>query len=481
MFKKLLAFFLCMYTLAGFSQHFYNEKFEGCKLDRFCLDCGMPKVTLPEDFTAQLAKGLDSKSLKNISGEIEVQVLIDSEGVACLLSAQNRTNIKSRKLDLQNAVNKTINWKPCVNKSGAQKSSISLLLTFKNGNISVKRRNFDNVGSANMKSTGTTNVKGRDQKDLSENWAVYTQQNSQLPWDMCRAIAIDSNDYVWIGTDNGVVKLKNNNWQLYNVKNSGLKGEMYDKNKTTTVSSIAIDKANSKWFIAGWHIYEFNNDKWTVYDSVTSPVKWARRIYIDNDNNKWFTSWDGVAKFDGKNWSAITTQNSVLPSNKTFGVFVDNKKKIWIGTEKGNICIDGSKTILFGDSDSPLSKAYIMQMYEDKNGNLWFSLYNDKKQGQGIYVLKTDGNWQNITRNRKDLFGEHSINNFLLDEKKGVLWITLSNVGVIKYTVSVDKWEVYTNENSNIPSTYIEQIAQSSDGTIWAATYAGIIKLNKKD
>jgi len=143
--------------------------------------------------------------------------------------------------------------------------------------------------------------------------------------------------------------------------------------------------------------------------------------------------------------------------------------------------IEGKKTTKFNDRKTPLSKAYISQMYEDKDGNLWFNLDNGKdKLDAGIYILRTNGVWERVTHKNPKVFSENSINYFLLDEVKNVLWLTLNNVGILRYDISTKQWEIYTNENSNVPSVNIEKITKDKDGAIWAATYAGVIRLNVK-
>ena len=297
---------------------------------------------------------------------------------------------------------------------------------------------------------------------------------------MTRAVVNDLENKIWIGTDNGIVQIDNGKWRIFNSQNSNLKATAYNQAIAQTVRDIEVDKNNSKWFIAGWDVYKYDNEKWTIYDSTNSPINWARKIFVDNANNVWFTSWNGVAKFDGKGWSVINQKNSKLPTDKTLGIFVDSKSRTWIGTFEGNIMIENQKTTKFVDKNSPLSKAYISQMQEDRQGNLWFDLYNEKGSDAGIYILKTDGAWERITNKNPKMFSENSINYFLLDEDKNILWITLNNVGILRYDIQKKDWEIYTNENSNVPSVNIEKIAKDKDGAIWAATYAGVIKLNVK-
>ncbi|MES2766253.1 MAG: two-component regulator propeller domain-containing protein [Bacteroidota bacterium] len=468
----------CSYTL-GYSQHLYSEKYENCKLERFCLDCGDTKAEPPKSLMNELIDKFDKESLGKIKGNIEVQILIDDSGKPCLLSSLNQTNISSVQLGLQKAINSTSNWEPAISKDKKTNSSVSLVFLFENGNFSAKRKIFDFTNQSNEKSIGRPHVEGTEKNKLSKSWTVFTQENSELPWDMTRAIASDLEGNIWIGTDDGIVKITNDKWEHFNSKNTIIAATAYNKNKTQSVRDLEVDKNNNKWFIAGWDAYKYDNENWTKYDSINSPINWARKIFVDHANNIWFTSWDGVAKFDGKNWSVINKQNSNLPTNKTLGVYVDKKNRIWIGTFEGNVIIENGVTQQLNKENSPLSKAYISKIHEDKNGNLWFDLFNEKSDDAGMYVLDLEGNWTRIIHPNSKMFSENAINDFYLDEDTNLLWITLNGVGVLSYDITSKTWETYTNKNSNVPSIHCERITKDKNGAIWIATYAGVIKLNK--
>ena len=476
-FLTLIGLFLINLT---FGQHLYPEKFEGCNISKFCLDCGDIKAEPPTDFGNELLSNLNSKSLMKINGVIEVQILIDTVGNPCLLSAKNSSNVNSKKLKLQYGINNTSKWTPAISKGKPTQSSVSFLITFKDGKYSLQRRTFDFKNNTNFKSTGTPDVKGTNKSKLTESWTVFNQNNSDLPWDMSRA-AVATNDAVWFGTDNGLVKMVDNKMTVFNVSNSPIKPVKYNQNNASSIRHAAVDKENNLWLIAGWEAYKYNGKDWIIYDSINSPIAWARKVFVDNSNNVWFTSWRGISKYDGKEWTAIDTSNSKIPSNKTSGIFVDSKNSVWIGTFDGNIRIDNNETIEFNDSDSPLKEGAISQMYEDSKGNLWFDLYNDDdKSKAGMFILRTNGEWESIKPKNSDLFKENDINDFLLDEENNILWIALNSVGLIRYDIANDNWETYTNENSNVPSIHVMQITKDKNGIIWAATFAGIIKQDKE-
>lgn len=466
-------------TCLGFGQHLYPEKYEGCTLSRFCLDCGDTKAEAPESFINDFLAKVNEKALKKIEGTIEVQILVDSIGRPCLLSANNKTNVKSKKLKLQQGINASGNWSPAISKGKAEQASVSLLLVFENEGLSVKRRVFDFKNSTNMKSVGTPDVKGSRPSELSESFTVYNQANSDLPWDMSRVAFTDRENALWFGTDDGLVKMKGEKMEIFNCHNSGLKPTKYNKERTTSIGAGAVDYKNTKWFIGGYEVYRYDNKKWTVFDSINSPVGWMRKIFIDKKNKVYFTSSKGVVTYDGVAWAVIDSTNSKLPINNTSGVFVDSKERLWIGTYGGNIRIDKKGTTEFNTSDTPLKEGIITGMYEDKEGSLWFDLYNEEDASKaGIVVLKPNGEWITVKPKRSKLFTKNDVNDFLLDEDRNVLWIALNGVGLIKHDLSSGAWETYTPENSNVPSIHVMRLTKDGNGTLWAATFAGIIKLN---
>ncbi|PZX58216.1 two component regulator with propeller domain [Algoriphagus ratkowskyi] len=468
--------FLTVQTVFG--QHLYPEKYDACKLSSYCLDCGEPKAEVPQNAVESILSGLNQKSLKNINGLIRVQILVDTLGNSCLLSSENSTNVSSKNLSLQKAINSMPKWIPSMKDNIAQSASVSLELTFQDGKLGIRRVSFDFKYNTNFKSVGTPDVKGSKEKDLSVQWTVLSQSNSDLPWDMTRTV-VSTNNNLWIGTDNGLVRMTNEKMEIFGVTNSAIKPVKYNQNIASSIRDAATDSRGNIWLAAGWDAYKFDGNKWTVYDSINSPIEWPRKIFSDNYGNVFLTSWDGLAKYDGENWSVIDSSNSALPSNKISGVYLDNQDRLWIGTFDGNIRIDKDQTIEFNESDSPLKEGSISQAFEDSKGNFWFDLYSKDKTKSGMWLLKPNGEWTSIRPRNSELFTKNDINDFLLDEENGVLWVALNSVGLIRYDIENDKWETYTPENSEVPSIHVMKLTKDKNGIIWAATFAGVIKMNK--
>lgn len=120
------------------AQYLFKEHYE-LKVSQFCLDCGNPQAEPPYDMASRLLTAFNQKSLDKIQGDIYVQILVDSTGRAQLLSADNQTNVKSKKLRLQEAVNSIV-WKPAVGDGGYQ--SVQILLQFEGDRFYIQRLSF---------------------------------------------------------------------------------------------------------------------------------------------------------------------------------------------------------------------------------------------------------------------------------------------------------------------------------------------------
>ncbi len=70
-----------------------------------------------------------------------------------------------------------------------------------------------------------------------------------------------------------------------------------------------------------------------------------------------------------------------------------------------------------------------------------------------MFKLLSEGKWEKISSKNSRRFAQNDITN--------------------------DNWEIHTPENSEVPSIHVLQLATDQNGTIWAATFAGKMKMNE--
>ena len=177
--------------------------------------------------------------------------------------------------------------------------------------------------------------------------------------------------------------------------------------------------------------------------------------------------------------------NSKLPDNSVVGVFVDSKKRLWVGTNKGRVMFDGEKTENFQSTTSPLKTTSFDKGFEDKDGNMWFTSFKVTHYPEGLIGFdvkgigkySNTGNWSLQDISNSGIPG-NSVTNFVIDPKTSVLWCTLSNIGVAKFDGK--EWEVYTPQNSKVHDTVLLKLAIDKDGVLWCPGGPGLLRIQMK-
>lgn len=470
------------------AQHLFPVQLENCKAEKFCLDCGETKAGYDESRFNKLLKSLNKKlSLEGIQGAIKVQVLINSKETACVLSHTDES-----KSQISNTIVKELNnfkgWSAArTGEKKEEQTSITLLFLIKENKIEGQieridltafKKSFDRPNSPEIYND---NYKYENKNLPSYDITVWNSKNSNLSNNINDNISIDDDGIIWLTIDQGLVKFDGNEF-------SNAEQNITDKGKYFTYYEVATDNKNTKWISAKNNIYSFNNKNWTKYDSIDIGFDGAYSIINNKRTGElFFNTENGLNIYKNGNWERID-QNKFkdLPSNRIAYSKKDSKNRIWIGTYSGTVMIDSSNQLTnYEDSNSILKGKCITSMDEDKEGNLYFSLYElDRKvKGQvnndeGIAILYADGTFKQFTTENSGMPFNHA-NCVLYDDKENVLWISTDRAGLVRFDLE-NEWENYHNENSEIPTSYISTMAFDKNNNLYLATRQGLVRIEKK-
>lgn len=149
----------------------------------------------------------------------------------------------------------------------------------------------------------------------TKNFAKIKGGSGNLPSDDVRALAVDANNQLWIGTGQGLRVLYG-------------PSQMFDNPNTSVNNIVFLDE----------------ND---VPQELFANL-FISSLAVDGSNNKWVGSTAGVYQVssDGqKTLYHFTTDNSPLPSNSINSIKIDGTTgKVYIGTEKGLVAFRGTAT-----------------------------------------------------------------------------------------------------------------------------------------
>jgi diguanylate cyclase (GGDEF)-like protein len=282
--------------------------------------------------------------------------------------------------------------------------------------ISIKPEiiNFD-IRSATMHFTAVTGHKGLDLTNSS--------------------ITEDDLGYLWVGTQDGLVRLDGYQSQRF-IAASKAKDGLVSNN----VSSLAFDKQTKKLWIGtanGLSVYNTIKEKFTSY------------------------------KHQKRNLGSIS--NNVIKV-----VYRDAKGRIWLGTQDGlNLYEPTTDTFTRfyhsqGDT-STLTHSHIMDIKEDRAGNLWvatqsgLNLFQENNVFKRFYPFTNDdGSFGLITK--------------IAIDNKETLWLGTEQNGLLKLNPKTGKSNfVKAGPNGTfLTSKYIRALHFDSEGSLWVGTNAGL-------
>ncbi len=202
-------------------------------------------------------------------------------------------------------------------------------------------------------------------------WTHYTAQNSGLPNDNCKAMALDNEQRLWIGTLNGLACFDGATWQVYTSANAPF--------PTNEFSLVRCDLQGRIWCTSVWlfdswggaaiwdgqnwswqPIPEFGGDSWYISD-------------IDFLGNAvYFSTGGGLAKLEDSQWTYYTPANSGSSHAWIVGADTDSFGNLWLaGSSSGISRFDGSAWRNYRVANSGLALDNCAYIVIDDNDQIW--------------------------------------------------------------------------------------------------------------
>lgn len=294
----------------------------------------------------------------------------------------------------------------------------------------------------------------------------YNTENSGIPFNTVRCIEIQ-NDGVWVGTDAGLARFSDSQWEIFDSNNSPLFSEDIRSLKAQGDSAIWIGTVNGGLFF-------FDGTNWENYNVSNSGLQdnLIRDINIDQLDNIWISTTEGLFMYDRTNWQHWNMQDNNLLTNNITSVQIGNHNEKYVGTINGGIIYFDSLnqynayTII--NSDLPDNSVVAIEI--DENGQPWFlspaaGLVNDTDLG---------GPWENFNNLNSGL-PSNALNCLQFMGSELVIGSEISGL-VFK---DGESWQYINTTNSDLPDDNILSIKVDDLQHIWVGTFnAGLCEIN---
>ncbi|MFN3916444.1 MAG: two-component regulator propeller domain-containing protein [Flavobacteriales bacterium] len=268
-----------------------------------------------------------------------------------------------------------------------------------------------------------------------------------------RSIFKDKEGKLWIGTNNEVAYLKNNEIILVDIPQS----------RQLNVSKIIQDKKGDIWIATVEEgVYKYDGTTFHNYNTNNGLISYSiRDVLEDHHGNIWFTSKIGVSKLGKKGFQEFTPENGLEFDNVKV-VTEDAEGNIWFGTDgSGVLKFTGDAFVNF-TTRQDLSSNYVMSITQDQENNYWFGTY-----GGGI--CRYDGLNMTVFDRSNSLLANNTVWAGICD-RGGNLWFGTSG-GVTRYDGK--QFKSYTT-NDGLLTNKVTAIFEDTRNRIWFGTPSGL-------
>jgi diguanylate cyclase (GGDEF)-like protein len=249
------------------------------------------------------------------------------------------------------------------------------------------------------------------------------------------------------------------------------------------------------WMTASTGLYRFDTRTrkvqriYSVEELGQARIAATSGLRMDSRGNIWMTSESGLYVIDpqGKRYRRYRHEENNPRSISTdilTSIFIDSRERVWIGTDKQgahlyqpdtddfiHIPASGSEPEVFGPGN-------IVDIYEDDDGSLWFSVgpYGVQRISRHLEKFISIGSGPGDLQLSWDLLLD------LLEDRDGNIWIATDGGGLNRYDPEsgrIDKFFHDPNDPHSLSSNTVLSLEEDRRGRIWIGTWAG--GLNRLD
>jgi signal transduction histidine kinase/ligand-binding sensor domain-containing protein/CheY-like chemotaxis protein/HPt (histidine-containing phosphotransfer) domain-containing protein len=303
-----------------------------------------------------------------------------------------------------------------------------------------------------------------------------------LPQGTVHTTLEDSQGYVWIGTEDGLVRYDGRELHRYSYSardRTGLPGNFVQK--------IVEDANHDLWLAirgSGLAHWRRATDSFSVLrhdprrrDSLTSDI--VNSISLDSRGRLWVgTSDGGIDVVDPvtehiAHFTHDSSNRDSLASNHVNTLVRDSSDTLWIGTDAGLDRLNSDERTFthYGHFDAGKGSD-VTQVLRDRSGSIWVGT-----QGGGLVKIDPNGHVEHIYRHDARDPGSLASDSVhaLLEDGGGQIWVGTTE-GLDLFDRRLGRFAHYRHnpmDPSSLRDSDILSLSEGSGGLLWVGTRAG--------
>lgn len=285
-----------------------------------------------------------------------------------------------------------------------------------------------------------------------------------LPSGGLMSLAQDSDGYMWIGTQGGIVRF------------DGVRFTVYDSTNTPEIHNdfimaICPSLSGGVWIgTFGGGLLRCDADVFALWTKTNGlPSMQIRSLLEDRSHNLWIgTDGGGLAVMKDGLIKVYTTRDG-LPGNRVWSLAEGPDGALWIGTDRHGVCrFENGKFTTITTKDGLPSNG-IRSLCADTIGNMWIGT-----SGAGLACYR--GGKITLYGTKEGLPGM-TVSSLLLD-KTGMLWVGTEEGGLARFQKGA--FETFTSRQG-LANNLVQSLAEDTEGNLWIGTVSGLTQLVDSD
>lgn len=287
---------------------------------------------------------------------------------------------------------------------------------------------------------------------VADSWT----QDDGLPQNAVNAIAQTPDGYLWLGTEEGLVRF------------DGARFTVFDRRTTPQirnnfVMALHADRAGDLWIgTFGGGLVRMRKGRFELFtkdDGLTSER--IRSIAEDDAGTLWIaTGGGGLLRYEKGRFSAITTKEG-LASDRVWSVAEDARGRLAIGTFGGGLQLLEAGKLSAQPLGPGAASAHVRPVCLDRDGSLWVGT-----DGGGLYRIRGDevrsfGPAEGLTS---------PLVRALWPDRDGNLWVGTDGAGLFRYRDG--RFEPYAAKDG-LANDFVLSLFEDREGSLWIGTSGG--------
>jgi signal transduction histidine kinase/ligand-binding sensor domain-containing protein/DNA-binding response OmpR family regulator len=286
---------------------------------------------------------------------------------------------------------------------------------------------------------------------------VFDKMNAPgLPHNFIQALCAAADGSLWVGTyGGGLARYKDGEFISYTTAD-GLPHDNITALLESHDEALWIGTAGGLSLLRNGHLQTY-----TLNDGL--PDAAVRSIFEDDNGTIWLGTDGGLVMLKDGRFITYTTKQG-LPTNHIRSVARGDNGAIWVGTEEGLTRYSNGKFTTFTTKEG-LPNNDVWVIYQDKKETLWVGT------GTGYLVRYRDKAFTSYTSAQGLPKGRITA---LYEDREGSLWVGKMQGGLV--TLSDSKFKTY-GVREGLSNDCVWSVLESHNGSMWIGTNGGLNRL----